>query len=235
MKNKKSFVLYADLDHTVSKLPDDKAGALFKLILEYVNDKSPEVDEDDLLLQVVFEPIKQQLKRDLQKWDKIKQARSEAGKKGGRPPKAKKANALFDKQGKAKKAVNDNVNVNVNVTDNVNVNVTDNVIKKNKRDKKIIYPYETEKFFKAWELWKQYKKEQHNFKYKGAISEQAALKKIGELSAGSEAVAIAIINQSIDNSWAGLFNLKNQKNGSKKSNSLEIPDEIRDSETFRKL
>ena len=64
-KDKKSFLLYVDLIHTISKLPDQKAGKLFKIILEYVNDLNPKVE--DLMLDLVFEPIKQQLKRDLKK------------------------------------------------------------------------------------------------------------------------------------------------------------------------
>ena len=40
-KDKKSFVLYVDLLHTVEKLTDEEAGRLFKHILEYVNDKDP--------------------------------------------------------------------------------------------------------------------------------------------------------------------------------------------------
>ena len=46
----------------VKKLPNDKAGELFKLILSYVNDEQPEVE--DMLLEIAFEPIKQQLNRD---------------------------------------------------------------------------------------------------------------------------------------------------------------------------
>lgn len=121
-QDKKGFILYADLINTVSKLPDDKAGQLFKLILEYVNDLNPNVD--DLLLSVAFEPIKQQLKRDLKHYESVKKARSESGKKGGRPKKqteAKKTNAFFEKQTKAKKAVIDNVNDNVIVNDKVTV------------------------------------------------------------------------------------------------------------------
>ena len=34
-ENKKSFVLYCDLIHTVEQLPDEVAGKLFKLILNY--------------------------------------------------------------------------------------------------------------------------------------------------------------------------------------------------------
>lgn len=80
MENKKSFVLYSDLIHTVEKLPDDKAGQLFKIILEYVNDNDPFTD--DLILSISFEPIKQQLKRDLDKWANEKKGRSHNGRLG---------------------------------------------------------------------------------------------------------------------------------------------------------
>jgi len=77
--NKKSFLLYCDLIHTVQKLSDDQAGKLFKHVLEYVNDLHPETE--DLLTQVCFEPIKQSLKRDLKKWTKQHEQRIAAGKK----------------------------------------------------------------------------------------------------------------------------------------------------------
>ena len=114
-ENKKSFILYADLISVVKKLPDEKKGQLFQMILDYVNDLNPITD--DILIDIAFEPIKLQLKRDLKNWESIREKRSEAGKLGGRPKKqteAKKPNALFEKQTKAKKAVT------VNVTDTVN-------------------------------------------------------------------------------------------------------------------
>lgn len=76
-KNKKSFILYTDQISIIEKLPDEKAGQLIKLIFQYVNDKNPVVD--DLLLQVAFEPIKLQLKRDLKFWDKAKESKKIAG------------------------------------------------------------------------------------------------------------------------------------------------------------
>lgn len=124
-QGKKSFVLYCDLIHTIDKLPDDKAGQLFKHILSYVNDLNPTAD--DLIINIAFEPIKQQLKRDLDKWEtEIKPKRSEAGRLGGlksgeaRRSKMKQneANASTVKQNEANEAVNVNVNVNVNEKDN---------------------------------------------------------------------------------------------------------------------
>jgi len=67
-QGKKSFILYADLIHTVKKLPTEQAGKLLLHILEYVNDLNPETD--DLMVEIAFEPIKQQLKRDLKGWEK---------------------------------------------------------------------------------------------------------------------------------------------------------------------
>ena len=81
---KKSFILYRDILAMVSKMPDDAAGKLFKHVLEYVNDLEPE-EPDDLLVSVAFEPIKQQLKRDLEKYQGVVDRNKANGKKGGRP------------------------------------------------------------------------------------------------------------------------------------------------------
>lgn len=129
--SKNSFILYCDLIHTISKLPDDKAGILFKHILKYVNDENPTTD--DLLIDITFEPIKQQLKRDLTQWVGVKASRSESGRLGGlksgesrkkkieeEPTKeaneANEANASNLKQNEANEAVNVTVTVNDNVS-----------------------------------------------------------------------------------------------------------------------
>jgi uncharacterized protein YdaU (DUF1376 family) len=74
----------------------------------------------------------------------------------------------------------------------------------------IIYPWNDEKFMEAWQLWKQYKKEQHNFSYK-PIGEQGALKDLSELSKNNMEIGIAIIYQSIKKGWKGFFELKNKQ------------------------
>ena len=123
-ENKKSFILYSDLISIVEKLPDEIAGKLFKVILNYVNDKNPVVE--DLLLQVAFEPIKLQLKRDLKKFEDKKEKWSEAGKKSAEKRSKNVENKSTDSTdvknvegGSTDSTVNDNVTVNVN--DNVNV------------------------------------------------------------------------------------------------------------------
>jgi hypothetical protein len=133
-ENKKSFVLYADLIATVGKLPDEIAGKLFKIVLEYVNDLDPTID--DLLLSVAFEPIKLQLKRDLKKYECKREQWSDAGKKSAEARRLAKIAA--DKLEKLKGTdLTDVENRSTVSTDNVNVNV--NVIKENKQ-KKFIKP-----------------------------------------------------------------------------------------------
>jgi hypothetical protein len=111
-ENKKSFILYCDIIHTVNLLNDSDAGKLFKHILEYVNDKNPITD--DMTIKIAFEPIKQQLKRDLIRYENLCERNAKNGKNGGRPKKPKKPNGINGKSEKPKKADNDNDNDNDN-------------------------------------------------------------------------------------------------------------------------
>ena len=131
-ENKLSFILYCDLIKTVEKLPDDIAGRLFKTILQYVNDFNPEPTE--LILQIAFEPIKQQLKRDLKSWISGKQAKSEAGKKG-MESRWKNHNKVITKITKDNSVISEITEITVN--DIVNVNET---VKVNEKKINIDFP-----------------------------------------------------------------------------------------------
>ena len=116
-EGKKTVVVYIDWINVFEKLSDNEAGKLIKHFFRYVNDLNPE--PPDRITELTFEPLKCTLKRDLVRYESIRQKRSEAGKSGGRPKnegdlndqkkqnKAKKANAFFVKQTKAKKADSD--------------------------------------------------------------------------------------------------------------------------------
>jgi len=78
-KDKNSFLIYCDIIHTVDKLDDLQAGKLFKHLLKYVNDLNPVAD--DIVTEIAFEPIRQSLKRDLQKYETIRERNSENAKK----------------------------------------------------------------------------------------------------------------------------------------------------------
>ena len=120
--NKKSFVLYCDIIKTVEILPNETAGELFKHLLSYVNDEDPQTD--NMLVKLAFEPIKQQLKRDLEKWQEIKVKRSEAGKRSAAKRNKRQQNqqVLTSVESVEQTLTNSTVNDNVNVTVNVNVN-----------------------------------------------------------------------------------------------------------------
>jgi len=78
-ENKKSFLLYCDLIHTVEQLTDEQAGDLFKHILRYVNDQEPQTE--NVITRIAFEPIKQSLKRDLQKYEDIRKRNQDNARK----------------------------------------------------------------------------------------------------------------------------------------------------------
>ena len=131
MKN--SFVLYTeDIDNLIEDLDEFQIGKLIIAINKYVKTKQMPDFKFEPVLSMAFKFIKNKLDRDIDKWEKTKQARSDAGKKGGAKKgnqnarKEKSIDNYKEKQAKqAKQPVNDYVNVNVNVNDNVNDNNTE--------------------------------------------------------------------------------------------------------------
>jgi len=116
-KDKKSFVLYSDLIHTVELLTDKQAGELFKHILLYVNDKNPKTESS--ITKISFEPIKQQLKRDLVKFEQVKKKRSEAGRISAEKRAKQKATNSTSVKSVQHRSTNPTVNDNDNDNDNV--------------------------------------------------------------------------------------------------------------------
>jgi len=126
MKNKKTFQLFVDNKWLFDKLPDDKAWQLIKHIFAYVNDEHPKTD--DLVINVAFEPIKLQLKRDLEKrketceknsknwklwWRPIKNYKPEQKPTGysKKPSKARKADTDTDTDTDTEKEINKEKNL----------------------------------------------------------------------------------------------------------------------------
>lgn len=185
--NKKSFVLYCDIIKTVEILPNETAGELFKHLLSYVNDEEPQTD--NMLVKLAFEPIKQQLKRDLEKWEEIKVKRSEAGKRSAakRNKTQQKQQVLTSvksvEQTLTNPTVNDNVNVNVNVNDTVNVNVIN-------KDKEVVFSE-----------WIGYRKE-----IKKPIKAKKTLNSlIDQFNKATLKECEFAVTNSINNQWTGLF------------------------------
>lgn len=85
-----------------------------------------------------------------------------------------------------------------------------------KKIKTVILPFNGS-FEKIWIEWKDYRHSQHDFKYKSAGSEQAALHELVSIAYGKEETAISIIKQSMAKGWKGFFPLKNSDNGQQQS------------------
>lgn len=118
---KESFVLFTEQKEIFENLSNEQAGQLIKAVFSYI--ETEKIPKMDTILNIAFIPIRQALDRNNDKWEDIKQKRSEAGKIGAEIKKqkqAKEANANFAKKEIAKQAVNvnDNVNVSVNVNNN---------------------------------------------------------------------------------------------------------------------
>jgi len=125
-QNKKSFIAYSDWKDTFDALPDDKAGLLIKHIFAYVNDENPITK--DILVNAVFQNIKNALKRDLEKWDKQYSQRVLAGKKSAEVRK-RNATTVNERSISSTDSVNVSVSVNdtVTVSDKGTVKVKDNI------------------------------------------------------------------------------------------------------------
>ncbi len=225
-KDKKSFLLYTDLIHTVSQLPDDKAGALFKHILEYVNDKEPKTD--DIIISIAFEPIRQALKRDLKRYEEIRERNRENARKRWDSKKSdniqKDATACdgIPNNATACDGIPNNATAceiipsHANHADNDIVNVIDsdnvNDIKKENKEKplkspkrgkppqkkmNLKFPYSSEDFIKAWNVLVEMPK----WKKKIEHAIQLSLDKLGKYE---EAFAIELMERAISGNYQGV-------------------------------
>ena len=87
----------------------------------------------------------------------------------------------------------------LNTNNKLNTNNT-----KTERD----YPFELN--LDAWNLWKEFRKEQFRTTYK-PLGEAAAISKLLRISNNNKEHQAEIIQQSIENGWKGLFELKTEK------------------------
>ena len=193
-ENKKSFILYADQRGTFDKLNNEQAGLLIKHIYAYVNDENP---SGDFITELAFEPIKTQLKRDLIKWEHLKGKRSEAG-KASAEARANKKQQTSTNPTSVKSVQQTSTNPTVNVNDNVNVNVNVNV-------NDIIKKELGKEFIEIVNLWLKYKKEKKQaYKETGL---KMFLTKLKKYSKSDLKIATEIIEKSITNNYAGIFEL----------------------------
>lgn len=184
-QDKKSVLLYCDIIHTVEELNDEEAGKLFKHYLRYINDQNPVAP--DKLTQVVFEPIKQNLKRDLKKWESKSKRNSEIAKAGWE--KRKEANECERIKQDAKNADKDKV--------------TDTVKEINTQGGEFNFEFVEESFKIPFRNWFKYKTEiKKPFKLQQAI--EACYRELKEMSGNHPLEAMKIVQYSISNEYLSL-------------------------------
>ena len=89
---KESFVIYVKYLGNIKALSMEQRGVLFTALMKYVSGQT--LPEMDGITAMAFSFIKSQIDEDLRKYEEKCQKRSEAGKLGGRPKEAKKANGF---------------------------------------------------------------------------------------------------------------------------------------------
>ena len=95
---------------------------------------------------------------------------------------------------------------------NTNIKLNTDIIKKEVFDFEELEELNVE----VWKKWRAYRKETFRLTYK-PIGEKAAIGKLMRLSQGCHEVQEQIIQQSIENGWKGIFDLREQKQSKTKS------------------
>ena len=213
-----SFVFYRSFHKALSNLDADTYKEAMEAICNYALDGI--IPDCSGVSAMAFELIKPQIDANIR--------RRENGKKGGRPKTETKPNNNLDitkpkpKHNLTKTKPEPNVNVNVNDNDNDNdigninnkyidnnkvieVDKVNSVKEKYKKEKRVYYPNDDE-LNKAFENFVAHRKLMK--KPMGDEAINLNMKKLDKLSGGDNDKAIAILNQSIERGWQGLFELK---------------------------
>jgi hypothetical protein len=203
---KASFILYCDLWDTIKYLDKSQLGELTTIIFEYMIEGKTITPENPLFF--LFNPIKNTLDRDKEKYLSTCEKRKEAGKKGGlskgKQKQAKKANAKFAKQTLANEADSDSDSDNVSVS----VNVNENVKKENRVFKSVIEIRGMTFFEKSEKLNEAFKdfliNRITNKDYPTTLGIKSLMKKMPQIYK-TEQEALDGIARSIEGNYKGLF------------------------------
>lgn len=95
MKTPKGFFTYFHHDVVLDALSDEQAGRLYKALLHYGSTGELSDFSDDCALNIAFTLFRTEIDHNFERYREISEARSKAGKKGGRPKKIA-AESRFD-------------------------------------------------------------------------------------------------------------------------------------------
>jgi hypothetical protein len=219
MKRKKAFLLYHDSYETIRFLDDEQLGKLTRLIFEYkLYGTFPDPSN---MLFFVFNPIKLQLDRDNESYLESIEAKSKAGKKSAEIKALKQIQQSSTESTRVESVdvcsteSTDNDNVNDNVS--VSVNEREIVKVKNNKEPKSISDFvklmDSEKYLgtdenlnKTFINFIQMRINIKKIPTKNAV--ELLVKKLKELSKANKDVAIKILENSIENNWSTIYELK---------------------------
>jgi hypothetical protein len=202
MEKRESMVFYRSFYESLKDLSPIIRAEVYDGIFAYGLEFIEPVFSDPIS-KAMFTLIKPQLDANLRRYE------------NGKKPKGNQSKTEANQEQKVSKE-QANVNVNDNVNENDNVNLNDNkkepLKKVTKREiLEVIYPFNSEKFIKTWNEWKDYKKGELKQAYKTTISEGKVLQQLKNESGNNEAIAIEMINQAIVRGWKGIYKLAENK------------------------
>ena len=146
--------------------------------------------------------INERLHLEKEKQDEFREKQRLNGKKGGRPKKNKTQSKPKDKPNKSSSIEDRSKKIEV---------------RKKKKEIEVELPFASEIFSETWDTFLKMKWDAHKFRYKSIASMKRQLSNLLELSGNDETKAIQILNQSIANQWAGIFEIKNNNNYARSS------------------
>jgi hypothetical protein len=139
--------MYTDWYETIKHLPDEKLGTLIRHVYDYVSDGTTLEVTNPLFF--VFNPIRIQLDRDGETYDRIREQRSIAGKiSANRRKDSQSYNNSVQTDITSPTNVNSVEQRSVSLTDNINDNDNDSVIKRKRRSKEPSFEYRSKTYFK---------------------------------------------------------------------------------------
>lgn len=208
---KDSFVFHRDFNNIIDALPPEKAVILIHVISDYSMDGIvPEFD--DPLLKVAFSGIVGMLDRDSDKYDEKCSKNRENGKLGGRPKEnltvIEETERLSNNRTQPNKPDTD-TDIDTDIEHDTDTELEPEKKKRLKRQpspKPSPYYPNDPALNDAFTAYVENRKALRSPMTDRAVS--LAIKHLQELSGGDDGKAIAILNQSVENGWKGLFELK---------------------------
>lgn len=224
---KEAFVIYKSFYKPISKLSDKQLGRLFRAIFEYNINGVVSVEED---IEMAFEFFKNQFEIDEEKYQSKVERNRENGRRGGNKAHANEPNeneqmlpndseryqslpnATQNKRTQANQADKDKDKDKDKELDKSN--------KARARAREEQFSFIAPEYRETFNRWIKYKRERKE-SYKTAESVKECYDRLVNLSGNDPVTADLIVKQSMANNWAGLFELKQNKQNGNNSSSQD--------------